>query len=497
MPRIPENPQGFQSVRLWRVMKKLIALVVVLCPWIAPAQTTLQYHLSYPAAGSSAVQVRIDLPLPGSAPLTLVIPRNYPGGYGLVLYDSFVEDVRAFSEQGKPLAVKRDPNGPRWSLGAAGEKLARVEYSVNVERMEAQIHDAVATSKIRSRYAGLFGYSVFAYIDGMETASIALQIDGPPDWPVFSTISPAVPAPLHSGSVAAANYYALADNEVLMGPGLQLQRFDGAIAMVMAVYAEGDADFAAQTEMARTALDRVQRYFGDEPFPVYTVQREVLKPLPGHDYHLSQEHLSSGTFIASTEDPPAARATPQQRENNLINYAHHIAHSWVPKRAYGEGYMPFLWEMPPVIDTIWFNEGFGRYAGIAALADGLPKQEGEDFRRRHLANLQRIIDNAPDFIRRMPTVVLSQEASFLYAIDFRTGRNIFARGALMAAEMDDRIRLQTQGRQSLRDALRAIVLRTQQLQRPFRIDELAPAFKQTTGVEVDDILQRWLQPSAH
>lgn len=95
----------------------------------------------------------------------------------------------------------------------------------------------------------------------------------------------------------------------------------------------------------------------------------------------------------------------------------------------------------------------------------------------------------------MPTVVLSQEASFLYGADFRTGRSIFSRGSLMAAEMDDRIRLQTQGKQSLRDALRAIVLRTQRVQRPFKIDELAPIIKQATGVEVKDILQRWLQPS--
>jgi len=475
-------------------MKEWITVLVLLCAGRGHAQTAIQYHLAYPVAGASTVHVRIDLPSSSPAPLTLVVPRNYPGGYGLVPYDSFVENVQAFSDQGKPLAVKRNPYGPRWMLGSGGQKLGRVEYSVDVVHMEAQIANGVNTSKVRPRYAGLFGYSVFAYIDGMEGAQIALRVDGPPDWPVFSTITPAVPAPLHSASVSAANYYALADSEILMGPDLQLHRFDGQIALVMAVYAEGDADLASQTDMARTALDRVQRYFGDAPFPTYTVQREVLKPLPGHNYFFSQEHLNSGTFISSTEEFAATRATPQQREDNLINYAHHIAHSWVPKRAYGEGYMPFLWEMPPVIDTIWFNEGFGRYAGIAALADGMTKQEGEDFRRRHLARLQGIVDNAPDFIRRMPTVVLSREASFLYEDDFRTGMNIFSRGSLMAAEMDDRIRLQTQGKQSLRDAMRAIVLRTQQEQRPFKIDELAPIFKQATGVDVNDILQRWLQP---
>jgi predicted metalloprotease with PDZ domain len=282
-----------------------------------------------------------------------------------------------------------------------------------------------------------------------------------------------------------------------MGPDLQLRRFDGAIALVMAVYAEGEEDIELESDMARTALDRVQRYFGDAPFPVYTVQCEVLKPIPGHEYDFSQEHLNSGTFIYSTDEATTTRITPQRRESYLIGYAHHMAHSWIPKRAYGEGYMPILWEVPPVIDTIWFNEGFGRYAGMAALAEGMPKHDGNEFLRRHCDRLRGILDDAPGFIRRMPTVVLSREASFLYEQDFRTGMNSFARGTLMAAEMDDQIRRQTQGAKSLRDALRALVARTEREQRPFKINELAPVFQEATGVDVSEILQGWMQPREH
>ena len=478
-------------------MKKWTVFLFLLNTSAAHAQTAVQYHLTYPAAESRAVQVRIELSLPRPAPLTLIIPRNYPGGYGLVLYDSFVEDVRAFSDQGKPLTVKRAADGPRWSLGAAGEQIVRVEYSVDLVRMEKEIRDAVDTSKVRPRYVGLLGYSVFAYIDGLEDAKIDLQVDGPRDWPVFSTITPGVPAALHSVSVSSPNYYTLADSEVLMGPDLQLRRFDGAITLVMAVYAEGEEDLALESDIARTALDRVQRYFGDAPFPAYTVQLEVLKPLPGHEYDFAQEHLNSGTFISSIDEAMTTRTTPRQRESELVHYAHHMAHSWVPKRAYGEGYMPILWEMPPVIDTIWFNEGFGRYAGIAALADGMPNPEGDEFRRREIEGLRGVVNNAPLFIRRMPTVILSREASFLYSQDFRTGMDTFARGALMAAELDERIRLRSQGKRSLRDALRAIVLYVQREQRPFKIDELAPVFQQATRVDVSDILQHWLESPEH
>jgi len=465
--------------------------------WAVNAQSPLTYGLAYRSAGVNAVQVRIDLPSPSSAPVVLVMPRNYPGGYQFVPYDSFVENVRAFSDQGKPVAVKQASIGPRWLLGTAGEKVVRVEYSIDVVRMEKEILSAVDTSKVRPRYVGLLGYSVFAYIDGLEDAKIELHVEGPPGWPVFSTIAPAIPAPVQRASVSAANYYALADSEVLMGPGLQLKGFEGAIVLVMAVYAEGEEDLSNESQLARTALDRVQHYFGDVPFPTYTVQLELLKPLPGHDYLFSQEHLNSGTFSLSTDQAITAHTTPLQTRGKLVNYAHHMAHSWIPKRAYGEGYIPFLWEMPPVIDTIWFNEGFGRYAGIAALADGMPAQEGQEFRKGQLDGLRNIVSDAPVFIRRMPTVVLSREASFLYSQDFRTGMNTFARGSLMAAQMDDRIRQQSQGKKDLRDALRAVLLQTQKEQRPFKIEELAPLFQQATGVDISEILQHWLQPPEH
>ena len=264
----------------------------------------------------------------------------------------------------------------------------------------------------------------------------------------------------------------------------------------MAVYAEGEEDLSQESELARTALDRVQHYFGDVPFPIYTVQLELLKPVPGHDYLFAQEHLNSGTFSLSTDQAITPRTTPQLMRSKLVNYAHHMAHSWIPKRAYGEGYMPFLWEMPPVIDTIWFNEGFGRYAAIAALADGMPAQESQEFREGQLDGLRNIVSDAPAFIRRMPMVVLSREASFLYSQDFRTGMNTFARGALMAAQMDDRIRQQSQGKGPARCPA-AVLVQTQKEHRPFKIEELAPLFQQATGVDVSEIFQHWLQPLEH
>jgi predicted metalloprotease with PDZ domain len=352
----------------------------------------------------------------------------------------------------------------------------------------------VDASKVRPRYVGLLGYSIFAFVDGLERNPITLTINAPEGWPVLTTLDPKTEAPKTSTRADATDYYALADSEVLLGPDLHLQRVDGKIALIMAVYVEGEEDFAEDTKLAREALDRVQEYFGNVPFSTYTVQLEVLRPNEGHGCNFAQEHVDSGTFCLSTDKAITSRTSLQQRQTVRFFYAHHMAHSWIPKRSYGVGYRPIQWEMAPVSDTIWFNEGFGRYAALAALVEGMPEADGKAARERQLSFLRGIIADAPPFIRQMPLVVLSREASILYTVDFRTGMNVFARGALMAAEMDDRIRSKTQGRKTLRDGLRTLLTWSAQNQRPFQIEEMVNLLSDGTGVDVHDIFDRWMAP---
>lgn len=459
----------------------------------SPQSPAVRYQLDYPSAGAVRVHVRIQLAAPVAAPVSFVMPRGYPGGYSIVRYDAFVENITSRSADGAAsLSVTREDYGPRWTIGTAGDRVTGVEYDIDIAKMERDLLSGVESSKIRPTYAGLLGYSVFGYIDGQERRPVELAVTAPPSWPVLTTLAPIVPAPIVRASGRAPHFDELADSQILMGPGLQLRRFDGDVPLVLAVYAETAEDLAIEGDIARTALDRMLAYFGSAPFTHYTVHLELLKPLPGHDYGFSQEHYDSGTFSLDTSRAITAATPANQRTVTLANYAHHMAHSWVPKRAYGVGYSPFTWEMPPIIDTIWFNEGFGRYASVAALAAGMPGDEGPAFRARALANLRSIVDSAPSFIRRMSTPVLSREASFMYSDDFRTGRNIFSRGSLMAAEMDDRIVAETNGATSLKDALRAIVARTIATEQPFEVETFPDLIKAAVGVDVRAIFDRWM-----
>jgi predicted metalloprotease with PDZ domain len=473
------------------------ALLLILCD---PARTLaaspvsqVAYELHYGGAGDSSVSLRIIPKNPLPAPVDLVLPRSYPGGYSFVPYDDFVENVHAFSQDGKSIECKKDANGPRWAIGQGSERIARIEYRVNVGRMEDRLRDSVESSKIRKNYAGLLGYSVFGYIDGLQQASVTLQVDGPVDWPVLSTLDPRAIVQKGTARAQAASYDVLADSQVVMGSGVQFRELPGKIDLLMAVYAEDDEDVDAESKLAREALDRVQEYFGDTPFPAYTVLLELLQPREGHEYNFSQEHDTSGTFSLSIDGATNAHSPDSHHYSALFNYAHHMAHSWVPKRVWGNGYRPFNWELTPVIETIWFNEGFGRYAGTQAVVDGLPEEERKTLRERVIARTRGVLNDAPPFIKRMPMTLLSQEASFLYATDFRTGMNIFGRGFLMAAEMDDRIQAQTEGKKSLRDAFRALLAWSATNQRAIQVEEMTQIVSRSTDVDIHDIVARWME----
>jgi predicted metalloprotease with PDZ domain len=95
----------------------------------------------------------------------------------------------------------------------------------------------------------------------------------------------------------------------------------------------------------------------------------------------------------------------------------------------------------------------------------------------------------------MSLVELSRIGSLMYSEDFRTGRTLFSKGALMADEMDRLIRKETSGKKGLRDSLRAMVAWGLKNKRPFTLEEFPGLIAKPVGVDEKDIsaiVQRWL-----
>ena len=496
------NLRDFQCSILatWRISAltgfRLLGTVLLISIW-ASAQDRINYTLEYSKSSPKHIHVTILPSDPIKGTKTLVIPRAIPSGYAMQFYDRYVENVTATSNKGKNLIITRE-DGPRWRIGKEGAKLAKVEYDVNVYQMEQEIFDAADTSKVRSEYLGLLGYSTLGYLEGTENIAVKLQIRGPSGWKVFSTLSPKVPADKTKTVAEAENFFGLADSQIIMGKTLKIRKLKTSSPLFMVVYTETETDIAKHAEVFKDAFQKVLTYFGDAPFKQYTGYIEILKPLSKrHQYGFSMEHLKSSTYFLGL-DRSYKKTTPKERfERDRFNYVHHIAHSWIPKQVYGKGYKPFIWELPPQIDTIWFNEGFARLIAIEAMSDSMPKETREKYRKRQLKKLRTTLKQMPKFIREMSLLKLSRIGSMMYGADFRTGQTLYIKGALMANEMDQLIRKRTKGQKRLRDSLRSLVKWGQKSKRPFRIEELPKLIAMPVGVEeqeITSILKRWLTP---
>ena len=291
------------------------------------------------------------------------------------------------------------------------------------------------------------------------------------------------------------DFYALADGQIVMGPKLKVLRLaEKPVPLFLAMYAEGPVDLDRVSRQAATAFQRVAAYFGTTPFAHYTMHQELLTPVsPQHEYGMSMEHLESSTFYLAANTGLTSSSSADDDARVLYNFAHHIAHAWVPKRAYGEGYFPFQWELAPVLDSIWFAEGFGQYAAIMAVAAGTPDPAA--FRA---GNADAAIPVEHRQRAAVPEATLAgriePRGSTRYAEDFRTGRLVFSRGGMMAAAIDDRIRAETKGAKSLRDALIFLIDWSARERRGFAIGELAGLIRQATGVDVSQTIDQWLRP---
>ena len=133
--------------------------------------------------------------------------------------------------------------------------------------MEREVKAASDASRIREGYLGALGRPAFAFVDGFESQPARLRVEGPPGWPVFATLAPVWPLAAASVEARVADYYELADGQVVMGPRAVVRRLgEIPVPLYLAGYAEGPVDFDRVGRLATTALQRVSVYFGSIPF---------------------------------------------------------------------------------------------------------------------------------------------------------------------------------------------------------------------------------------
>jgi len=89
---------------------------------------------------------------------------------------------------------------------------------------------------------------------------------------------------------------------------------------------------------------------------------------------------------------------------------------------------------------------------------------------------------------------LSQIASTMYGADFRLGRSVYSRGALMAIEMNNYLIEKSSGKKSMKDVFRFLYDWAKENKRPFSMEEFPRLINKACGIDLSRIYQKWQLP---
>ena len=437
----------------------------------------IRYTLTH-NQGDDKINIKVEFDSISSKNVQFVIPRSGPGTYDLTDYILYCENVFALTSDGNRVNSKRGI-GSFYIFPDTESALISISYEVDIKRMETELVSASSSSKVRTNYLGILGYSVFGFVEGLENDSLDLIIKTDTNTPIFSTLFPKKERKKGLAEYSVKDFADLADGQYFLGNGFDvIEVVEAPIPLFVVVYSETNYNIEEIGRRILIAISGLKDYFGYIPMPHYTACFEYLKPISEkHDYGFSMEHLNSMTASFDT-----SRAIVRYEVNAGIgSIIHHIGHSWIPLRSYGKGYRPFQWQTAPLIETIWLNEGFIWYIAYFYILDNKPI----------LDVFKENLHSAPEYIKQKSLRELSLLGSTQYAKDFRIGRNLFSRGALFAYDLDNYIKDKTSNQKSFKDVILGLLAWTEKNNRAFDYEEIESIMSSSVGVDLLPVWDSW------
>lgn len=449
------------------------------------ASAQLRYTLSYKDSTSSVLKVSIEPSSSLTSPVSFIMPRSVPGTYAVTFYDRFITDIYAINNRGEKIAMSKNENdAPRWVYYDPGKQITRIEYEVNLNKMERNAAPSDA-SIIRPGFAGILNYSVFGWIEGTEKQTVQCTINTFDNWPIFSTNQPTTQLAKGRFEIRTESYNILADGQVFMGTNFSVKEFKGIAPLFVASYCQTENEWLDDYGLQETmSMEILKDYFGELPFQHYSVMLIKSLPLePGNYPPFGMEHLNSSTFFGDTTGLRRSAMSRDEVKRTMPTFLHHMGHSLIPLRCYGDAYRPYVQEIPPIINNIWFNEGFMWFLPYDELK--LPRMK---------TNFDNSVYNTSPEIKKLSLQQLSQAASTMYSADFRLGRSVYSRGALMAIEMNNYLKEKTGGKKSMKDVFRYLYQWSKKNNRPFTMEEFPSLINKACNIDLSKIYKKWQLP---
>ncbi len=400
---------------------------------------TTQYTIRFDDAKHHYIHVRAVYPAPANADVELSMAVWTPGSYLVREYARNVEDLRAASADGSPLALTKSRKN-RWSVHTGSNPGLVLEYKVYCNEL------SVRTNLVDADVAVINGAPTFIRLVEPTPRAAIVEMVLPEDWKdTVSGLDLEVAG--KANRFIAKNYDELVDSPLMAGRELidQVFEIDGVEHHVSHL---GDTSQWDTEEVLADVeqLARAEVHFWQViPYQHYHFMNLVLGGGGG------LEHLDSTLMMAG----PFRTRTRSGYRGWLGLVAHEFFHTWNVKRLRPASLGPFDYENENHTRSLWIAEGITSYYD-----DLLMRRAGLLDETQYLEKLSgqiRSLQTTPGRLVQ-PLGMASYDAWIKH---YRSDENspntsisYYTKGAVVAFLLDVEIRVASGGAKSLDDVMR-------------------------------------------
>jgi predicted metalloprotease with PDZ domain len=340
------------------------------------------------------------------------------------------------------------------------------------------------------------GSSVFLEVIGQSEKACEVLIerpdaDGYGDWRVATSLKAKQAEPYDFGLYEALDYDDLIDHPVEMGCFTRIAFEACAVPHDIILSGRFECDEVRLAADLKTICEHHIRFFG-EPAPMDYYQFQVL--VVGEGYG-GLEHRASTSLVAKRDSlpKPGQPEIDDDYRDFLGLCSHEYFHTWNVKRIKPEVYRPYDLQNEVYTDLLWAFEGItSYYDDLALLRCGLiDEQSYLELFAQTLTRVQRgrgrQRQSAAESSFNTWTKFYKQDENAANAIV-----SYYAKGCLIAACIDLKMRALTAGEKSLDDVMRLLWQNFLQDGRGVEPDGIQRLISDIAGVDLDAFLEQMI-----
>jgi predicted metalloprotease with PDZ domain len=395
------------------------------------------------------VSIRIDNPDPAGQQLRL--PNWIPGSYMIRDFARNLLDLRACDQAGELTIEQIDKSN--WRIAACSSELT-VAYKIYAKDL------SVRAAHLDHSHGYYNGSSVFVEILGQGDQPCEVLIEKPEaaccaDWKLATSLKRKQAEAYDFGLYEALDYDDLIDHPVEMSAFTRIAFEACGVPHDIILTGRFECDQARLAADLKTICEHHIRFFGG-PAPMDYYQFQVM--VVGEGYG-GLEHRASTSLIANRASlpKPGQAGVDDDYRDFLGLCSHEYFHTWNVKRIKPEVYRPYDLQQEVYTDLLWAFEGItSYYDDLSLLRSGLIDTDSYlELLAQTMTRVRRGLGH-----RRQSAAESSFNAwTKFYKQDENAANAIvsyYAKGCLIAACIDLKMRESTNGQKSLDDVMRRL-----------------------------------------